>query len=57
MSHLNYCLLWGVGVDANQLKIEQSTMNSFVISLMDYSSDLTKKINVLTLLTYEKHWS
>lgn len=33
----------------NQLKIEQNAVNSFLISLM-------KKINVLTLLTCEKHW-
>lgn len=39
----------------NQFKIGQSTMNSFVVSLMDYSSDLMKKINVPTLSICENH--
>jgi len=37
-----------LGVDDNQLKVGQSTVSSFVVSLMDYRSDLTKKINVPT---------
>lgn len=45
-----------LGVDDNRLKIGQSTMNYFLVILMDYSSDLMKKINVPTLSICEKHW-
>ncbi|KAJ7421884.1 hypothetical protein WISP_40673 [Willisornis vidua] len=49
---INVALL---GVDDNQLKIGQSTMNSFVGSFMDYNSDLMKKINVPTLSICENN--
>lgn len=42
-----------LGVDDNQLKIGQSTMNSFV-SPVDCSSDFMKKINIPKLSIYEK---
>lgn len=41
--------------DDNQLKIGQSTMNIFIVSLMDYSSDLMKKVNVPTISICENN--